>query len=157
MPINADYRGPAELPEVIPVFPLPGALLLPRELSRGRVEGVVDNALAREKEAAWRVDEEQPPAGRRRAPGTVDLVTLRQTIAREPLAALRDRAVVHAPYRHPCASCALGLRRRLGEVDLSASCARFLSVTSLAVGGRAPARPKISAAVFGLFAGGERS
>lgn len=30
MPINADYRGPAELPEVIPVFPLPGALLLPR-------------------------------------------------------------------------------------------------------------------------------
>src|SRR3978361_515546 len=30
MPINADYRGPAELPEIIPVFPLPGALLLPR-------------------------------------------------------------------------------------------------------------------------------
>ncbi|WP_322515058.1 LON peptidase substrate-binding domain-containing protein [Rhodopseudomonas palustris] len=30
MPINADYRGPADLPEVIPVFPLPGALLLPR-------------------------------------------------------------------------------------------------------------------------------
>src|ERR1700755_3043705 len=30
MPINIDYRGPADLPEVIPVFPLPGALLLPR-------------------------------------------------------------------------------------------------------------------------------
>src|SRR4051794_16572428 len=30
MPINADYRGPGDLPEVIPVFPLPGALLLPR-------------------------------------------------------------------------------------------------------------------------------
>src|SRR3979411_3520483 len=30
MPINADYRGPAELPEIIPVFPLPGAVLLPR-------------------------------------------------------------------------------------------------------------------------------
>src|SRR3954468_15098033 len=30
MPINADYRGPADLPEIIPVFPLPGALLLPR-------------------------------------------------------------------------------------------------------------------------------
>ena len=30
MPINADYRGPGGLPEVIPVFPLPGALLLPR-------------------------------------------------------------------------------------------------------------------------------
>jgi uncharacterized protein len=30
MPINAEYRGPAELPELIPVFPLAGALLLPR-------------------------------------------------------------------------------------------------------------------------------
>jgi Lon protease-like protein len=30
MPINASYRGPADLPETIPVFPLPGALLLPR-------------------------------------------------------------------------------------------------------------------------------
>ncbi|MGO3932828.1 LON peptidase substrate-binding domain-containing protein [Rhodopseudomonas pseudopalustris] len=30
MPINADYRGPADLPEVIALFPLPGALLLPR-------------------------------------------------------------------------------------------------------------------------------
>lgn len=30
MPINATYRGPADLPETIPVFPLAGALLLPR-------------------------------------------------------------------------------------------------------------------------------
>jgi hypothetical protein len=30
MPINAEYRGPGELPELIAVFPLPGALLLPR-------------------------------------------------------------------------------------------------------------------------------
>ncbi|MGB3448679.1 MAG: LON peptidase substrate-binding domain-containing protein [Xanthobacteraceae bacterium] len=30
MPINAEYRGPADLPEGSPVFPLPGALLLPR-------------------------------------------------------------------------------------------------------------------------------
>jgi len=30
MPMNAQYRGPADLPEIIPVFPLPGALLLPR-------------------------------------------------------------------------------------------------------------------------------
>jgi Lon protease-like protein len=30
MPINAIYKGPDDLPEVIPVFPLPGALLLPR-------------------------------------------------------------------------------------------------------------------------------
>src|SRR5499425_1234744 len=30
MPLNAVYHGPADLPETIPVFPLPGALLLPR-------------------------------------------------------------------------------------------------------------------------------
>src|SRR5258708_10990702 len=30
MPTNAEYRGPGDLPQVIPVFPLPGALLLPR-------------------------------------------------------------------------------------------------------------------------------
>ena len=30
MPINAVYRGPADLPRTLPVFPLPGALLLPR-------------------------------------------------------------------------------------------------------------------------------
>ena len=30
MPMNAQYRGPTDLPDVIPVFPLPGALLLPR-------------------------------------------------------------------------------------------------------------------------------
>ncbi len=30
MPMNAQYRRPIDLPKVIPVFPLPGALLLPR-------------------------------------------------------------------------------------------------------------------------------
>ena len=30
MPMNVVYRGPGDLPHVIPVFPLPGALLLPR-------------------------------------------------------------------------------------------------------------------------------
>ena len=30
MPINAAYSGPSDLPQVIPIFPLPGALLLPR-------------------------------------------------------------------------------------------------------------------------------
>ena len=30
MPMNPVYRGPADLPEIVPVFPLPGALLLPR-------------------------------------------------------------------------------------------------------------------------------
>jgi hypothetical protein len=30
MPMNVEYRRPADLPDIIPVFPLPGALLLPR-------------------------------------------------------------------------------------------------------------------------------
>ncbi|HLI98658.1 MAG TPA: LON peptidase substrate-binding domain-containing protein [Bradyrhizobium sp.] len=30
MPINGVYHGPSDLPEIIPVFPLSGALLLPR-------------------------------------------------------------------------------------------------------------------------------
>jgi Lon protease-like protein len=30
MPMNVHYRGPTDLPETVPVFPLPGALLLPR-------------------------------------------------------------------------------------------------------------------------------
>ena len=30
MPMNAVYRGPGDLPDRIPVFPLAGALLLPR-------------------------------------------------------------------------------------------------------------------------------
>ena len=32
MPMNAEYTNPGDLPEVIPVFPLPGALLLPRSV-----------------------------------------------------------------------------------------------------------------------------
>lgn len=50
MPINAEYRGPAELPERIPVFPLPGALLLPRgqmplNIFEPRYLAMVDDAL----------------------------------------------------------------------------------------------------------------
>ncbi|HYW61864.1 MAG TPA: LON peptidase substrate-binding domain-containing protein [Bradyrhizobium sp.] len=50
MPINAAYLGPAELPEIIPVFPLPGALLLPRgqmplNIFEPRYLAMVDDAL----------------------------------------------------------------------------------------------------------------
>ncbi|NEW89345.1 MULTISPECIES: LON peptidase substrate-binding domain-containing protein [Rhodopseudomonas] len=50
MPINAAYRGPADLPEVIPVFPLPGALLLPRgqmplNIFEPRYLAMIDDAL----------------------------------------------------------------------------------------------------------------
>src|SRR5947209_12287509 len=50
MPINTSYRGPGDLPEVIPVFPLPGALLLPRgqmplNIFEPRYLAMVDDAL----------------------------------------------------------------------------------------------------------------
>ena len=50
MPMNAQYRGPIELPGVIPVFPLPGALLLPRgqmplKIFEPRYIAMVDDAL----------------------------------------------------------------------------------------------------------------
>ena len=50
MPINAEYRGPGELPEGIPVFPLPGALLLPRgqmplNIFEPRYLAMIDDAL----------------------------------------------------------------------------------------------------------------
>ena len=50
MPINIEYRGPADLPEIIPVFPLPGALLLPRgqmplNIFEPRYLAMIDDAL----------------------------------------------------------------------------------------------------------------
>jgi Lon protease-like protein len=50
MPMNAQYRGPADLPQSIPVFPLPGALLLPRgqmplNIFEPRYLAMVDDAL----------------------------------------------------------------------------------------------------------------
>lgn len=63
-------------------FPTPqqnwtGSLLLPRELSLGKIRNVVDNELAREEFAAWRVESEHN--------GTVELATLKQVVARETL------------------------------------------------------------------------
>jgi uncharacterized protein len=50
MPMNAVYRGPADLPKTIPVFPLSGALLLPRgqmplNIFEPRYLEMVDDAL----------------------------------------------------------------------------------------------------------------
>ena len=50
MPMNAEYRGPADLAHVIPVFPLPGALLLPRgqmplNIFEPRYLAMIDDAL----------------------------------------------------------------------------------------------------------------
>jgi Lon protease-like protein len=48
--MNAVYRGPADLPEIIPIFPLPGALLLPRgqmplNIFEPRYLAMIDDAL----------------------------------------------------------------------------------------------------------------
>ncbi|KAK9795992.1 putative Glycosyl hydrolase [Seiridium cardinale] len=56
-----------------------GALLLPRELSIGKISNVVDNELAREV-GAWKTSSNES--------GIVELTTLHQQIAREPLAAM---------------------------------------------------------------------
>jgi Lon protease-like protein len=50
MPMNAEYRGPIDLPPILPVFPLPGALLLPRgqmplNIFEPRYLEMVDDAL----------------------------------------------------------------------------------------------------------------
>ena len=52
MGMNAAYRGPEDCPSVIPVFPLPGALLLPRgqmplNIFEPRYLAMVDEALKR--------------------------------------------------------------------------------------------------------------
>jgi Lon protease-like protein len=50
MPINTAYRGPDDLPDILPVFPLPGALLLPRgqmplNIFEPRYLAMIDDAL----------------------------------------------------------------------------------------------------------------
>ncbi len=50
MPMNAVYQGPGDLTDVIPVFPLPGALLLPRgqmplNIFEPRYLAMIDDAL----------------------------------------------------------------------------------------------------------------
>jgi Lon protease-like protein len=50
MPMNVAYHGPDDLPKIIPVFPLPGALLLPRgqmplNIFEPRYLAMIDDAL----------------------------------------------------------------------------------------------------------------
>ena len=50
MPMNVTYHGPGDLPDVIPVFPLAGALLLPRgqmplNIFEPRYLAMIDDAL----------------------------------------------------------------------------------------------------------------
>ncbi|KAF5026128.1 hypothetical protein F66182_1776 [Fusarium sp. NRRL 66182] len=67
-----------------------GSLLLPRELTVGKISNVVDNELARE-EGSWRVE--------RNESGVVELATLKQVIARETLAAITKEVTLVEPGR----------------------------------------------------------
>lgn len=54
MPMNAVYRGPADCPATLPLFPLPGALLLPRgqmplNIFEKRYVTMIDDALRSER------------------------------------------------------------------------------------------------------------
>jgi Lon protease-like protein len=51
MPMNVVYRGPGDLPHIVPLFPLPGALLLPRgqmplNIFEPRYLAMIDDAMA---------------------------------------------------------------------------------------------------------------
>lgn len=79
--LTGDFYGTLETPKAQQNWT--GSLLLPRELSVGYID-VVDNELAREK-GPVRIDTEHDN-------GTLTLATLRQQIAREPLAAFQEQA-----------------------------------------------------------------
>ncbi|KAF2025668.1 extracellular invertase [Setomelanomma holmii] len=79
--LTGDFNGTLPFPKAQQDWT--GSLLLPRELSIGRLD-VVDNALAREK-GSWRIECEN-------GNGTLTLATLHQKIARELLAAFKSDA-----------------------------------------------------------------
>lgn len=86
--LTGDFYGTHDFP--VAQHNWTGSLLLPRELSVGRISGVVDNELAREL-GSWRVS--------RNESGVVELVTLRQEIAREALAELTREVSFAEPDR----------------------------------------------------------
>jgi Lon protease-like protein len=73
MPMNATYHGPGDLPNVIPVFPLPGALLLPRgqmplNIFEPRYVAMVDDALASRHRLIGMIQPDQSHPGREDKP-----------------------------------------------------------------------------------------
>ncbi|KAI0835677.1 glycoside hydrolase family 32 protein [Hypoxylon sp. FL0890] len=83
-----------------------GALLLPRELSVGKISNVVDNELAHET-GSWRVASNNS--------GVLELVTLKQEIAREALAALTSGDSFTEPGRTLNSSGTVAFQRTPGS------------------------------------------
>ena len=132
MPMNAQYRGPIDLPEVIPVFPLPGALLLPRgtmplNIFEPRYLAMVDDAL---RDGRQRLGVDKPPAGqglglaRRRqlAQERLDLggLGVRQAaeVRRRPRAPPRGTGARRTPYRAYLAGTPKDQARRQAQLRL---------------------------------------
>lgn len=117
MASNVVYRGPADLPDTIPVFPLPGALLLPRgqlplNIFEPRYLAMVDDALRTSRVIGMIQPDEAKPASALRPPlyeiGCAGRITqLQETGDGRYLIALtgiarfrvREEAVVTTPYR----------------------------------------------------------
>ncbi len=75
MPMNAIYRGPAELPHVIPIFPLAGALLLPRgqmplNIFEPRYLAMIDDALVDRHRLIGMIQPDPSHPGREDKPNT---------------------------------------------------------------------------------------
>ena len=71
MGMNVTYRGPSDCPDVIPIFPLPGALLLPRgqmpiNIFEPRYLSMVDDALKGHRVIGMIQPEDGGPASRPR-------------------------------------------------------------------------------------------
>ena len=74
MPMNMVYRGPSDLPEIIPVFPLRGALLLPRgqmplNIFEPRYLAMIDDALADRHRLIGMIQPDSAHAGGEDRPG----------------------------------------------------------------------------------------
>ena len=110
MPMNAVYRGPADLPAVIPVFPLPGALLLPRgqmplNIFEPRYLAMIDDAL---RDGHRLIGMIQPDAGASRPGGQAEPVQGRLRRPHHPVRRDRRRPL---PARSSPASRASASRR----------------------------------------------
>ncbi|KAG5664601.1 hypothetical protein KAF25_008335 [Fusarium avenaceum] len=88
--LTGDYYGDLKL------FPTrqqnwTGSLLLPRELTVGKISNVVDNELSR-KEGSWRAEKNES--------GIVELATMKQVIAREAISAFTKTKALVEPGRN---------------------------------------------------------